>query len=239
MNHLNRATLALLLAMAALPARAATIADFAADFSATTNPSSGWSYGFLSTIDNSFTASGTVTNYAAGDVVKAWSPNTGANTFWPTVGLNTGAAPAAFGNANAVHLAAGQGLLHPGPTGDFAAARYTVAADTTALLSTTFSGIDDVGTTTDVHVLLNGISLFDETVVGFGTTRSYSATLALQAGDILDFTVGWGTNFNYVDDSTGFYATLASVDVAEPASASLLVLSLAGLMGTRRRTPHG
>src|SRR5262249_46211917 len=59
-----------------------------------------------------------------------------------------------------------------------------------------------VGTTADVHILLNGVSLFAGTIDGFAgrpyiarprfgssPDQSYAALLTLSAGDVLDFAV--------------------------------------------------
>lgn len=226
----------LALATASGRAQATPIADFAADFSATTNPAGAWSYGMVSTLGGAFSASTALTSYAIGNVVKAWSPGIGANSIWPTVGLNTDTAAAQFGAGNAIQIAPGQGLLHPGPTGDFADVRLAIGAATTALLSVSFSGIDLAGTTTDVHILLNGVSLFDDVVNGYGDTAAYSAIVTLAAGDVLDFVVGRGGNVDFTDDSTGFYANLTAVaDVPEPASALVLAVATVGLVEVRRR----
>ena len=214
----------------AAPASAATVADFAADFSATSNPALGWSYGSTSAIGGPFTLLTAHTVYAG--VVEAWNP---AGTSWPTIALNTGADPVAFGAGDAIVLAAGQGLLHPGPNGEFADVRYTAASAFSGIFNVTFSGIDRAGTTTDVHVLRNGVSLASGLIGGFGQTLTYSGVLTLGAGEHLDFLVGRGANGNYIDDSTGFTATLTS-SAPEPATWALMIggFGLAGAALRRR-----
>ena len=218
------------------PASAATFADFAADFSSSSNPAPGWSYGSATVIGGPLTLMTARTTYAG--VVEAWNP---VGTSWPVVALNTGAATVAFGGGNAIVLAAGQGLLHPGPTGAFADVRYTAATAFSGILNVNFAGIDLVGTTTDVHVLRNGVSLASGLVNGYGQTVSFTGAVTLGAGDYLDFLVGWGANGNYIDDSTGFTASLTSQatgSVPEPAS-WLLMIGGFGLAGAalRRRKP--
>ncbi|MBA7481861.1 Tol-Pal system protein TolB [subsurface metagenome] len=77
-----------------------------------------------------------------------------------------------------------------------------------------FTGIDHggtspfLGTTTDVHVLHNGISLFDGEVIGYGDTSSFSTTVSVGMGDIIDFTVGYGSNQTHTCDSTALSATI-------------------------------
>ena len=209
------------------------VADFAADFSQVNNPSGAWQYGSSATLGGSF-SSNTQTSSFGTPGFFAWIP---AGTFWPTVGLNTGTAQLDFGGGNAIHLAAQQGLLHPGAGGEFAVVRLNVASSFTGLLQTEFAGIDGVGTTTDVHVLLNGTSLFSTVIGTFGQIQSFNQTLVLHAGDVIDFAVGRGTNGNFTDDSTGFRATLSTVApaVPEPSAPSLWVAGLLSLAVARRR----
>ena len=215
-------------------AQAAVVADFAADFSTTSSTSGAWQYGYSSTLGGAFSLDANKTTYGASNDVVAWSP---AGTFWPTVALNTGAAQVNFGAGDVAHLAAQQGLLHPGAGGEFAVVRLTLAADFMGQLQTEFAGIDVLGTTTDVHVLLNGVSVFSGLIGGFGQTQSFDSTRAFHAGDVIDFAVGVGSNGNYFDDSTGFKATLSTVApaVPEPTTAALLLAGLTGLVGAHRR----
>ena len=214
-------------------AQAATGADFAADFSASSNPASGWSYGSTTSVSGPFSLLTDKTTFAS--FVKAWTP---AGTTWPTIALNTSNATVAFGAGDAIVLAAGQGLLHPGPTGAFADVRYTASSDFSGVFNVSFSGIDQVGTTTDVHVLLNGVSLASGLVGAYGQVVSFSSPVTLGAGDHLDFLVGWGSNSNYIDDSTGFSASLTSASTGpapEPAAWTLMILGVGGLGVALRR----
>lgn len=210
--------------------QAAVIADFAADFSSSSNPTGLWTYGSVTTLGSAPTVATLVTNYGPGSEVNAWSPF---STSWPTIGLNTSVSPVSFGAGNSITLASGQGILHPGPTGAFANVRYTASATFTGMLDVAFSGVSSAGTTTDAHILLNGVSLLSGNVNGFGATQAYHATVSLAPGDVLDFAVGWGTNLDFNDDSTGFVATISTVP--EPGATCLVALGLAGFAATRRR----
>lgn len=211
---------------------AATIlADFAADFSTTSNPSGPWTYGSRTTLGASPTLSTDHSSYGANSEILAWNP---AGTLWPIVGLNTTGSTVEFGTGTIIVSAARQGLLHPGPTGAFANVRYTAASDFTADLFVQFAGLDRTGTTSDVHILLNGQSLFSSTIDAFGATATYTTNLHLTQGDLLDFAVGWGNNGTYFNDSTGFFATLSTADTPEPATWALLALSLTAITAVRR-----
>lgn len=211
---------------AAAPASAVIITDFATGFSSSSNPNGDWSFGYTNTLGGSFILSTQTTTYGPSNQVTAWSP---AGTFWPTVALNPTAADVSFGAGNVVTMAPGEGLLHPGPTGAYADARLVISNAVTATLDVQFRGIDAVGTTTDVHVLRNGVSLFDGLVNGYGATQTYGVTMAFAAGDVIDFAVGMGSNGNYVDDSTGLRVTLSTAPVPEPGTYAMLVAGLIGL----------
>jgi hypothetical protein len=217
----------------AVPVHASVVADFAADFSSVSNPSGAWSYGYVAAPGATPTLSTFVTSYGPANQVKAWSPS---GTFWPTVALNTGATPVSFGAGNAITLAAGQGLLHPGATGLLANVRYTAAFAFTGVLDVAFSGVDAVGTSTNVYVLRNGSSLFGGNIDGNGQTLAYAAPISLAAGDVVDFAVGWGSNGNYIDDSTGFRASFLTATVPEPASWAMLVVGFGMMGGALRRS---
>ena len=58
-------------------------------------------------------------------------------------------------------MAPGQFALHPGPGGEYAVVRYVAPEAGEASIDAVFTGLDIFGTTTDVHVLLNGNALFD------------------------------------------------------------------------------
>lgn len=239
MNKKSRAIsklLGALLLSASCFSQAAVVADFAADFSKVSNPSGAWQYGSSATLGGSFSPN-TQTSSFGTTAFFAWIP---VGTSWPTVGLNTGTTQLDFGGSNAIHLAAQQGLLHPGSGGEYAVVRLNVTSSFTGLLQTEFAGIDDVGTSTDVHVLLNGNSLFSNLIGAFGQTQSFNQTLVLHSGDVIDFAVGRGANGNFTDDSTGFSATLSTLApaVPEPSVPALWVAGLLSLAAVRRRQGH-
>lgn len=210
---------------------AAATADFAADFSSAANRNGAWTYGYAASPGAAPSLSTTLSSYGAGGVIKAWSPS---GTFWPTVGVNTSGASASFGGGDVVTLDAGEGLLHPGPQGHYAAVRYTVQTPVLATLAVAFEGVDAVGTTTDFHVLRNGIQIFGGLINDYKVRQSFSQSYQFSAGDTLDIAVGWGSNANFNDDSTGFTMTLAPVPEPEAGVLFLVGLALLGWVGRHR-----
>jgi hypothetical protein len=214
-------------------AQAAVVSDFATDFSTASSTSGAWQYGSAATLGGSFVLDTVTTLYGAGGDVVAWSP---AGTYWPTIALNTSATQVNFGGGDAVHLASKQGLLHPGPNGEFAVVRLQVTSTFTGKLDVEFAGVDTLGTSTDVHILLNGVSLYSGLINGYGQLQSFNQNQALQAGDVLEFAVGRGANGSYVDDSTGFRATLSTLtqSVPEPSAPALLAAGLLVMAAARQ-----
>lgn len=102
--------------------------------------------------------------------------------------------------------------FHPGPNGEFSVIRWTAPAKGEYQIDSAFAGIDGQ-TTTDVHVLRDGKSLFDGFINlnGQGKRTPFQSSAHLEAGDNLDFVVGYG-NKDYRFDSTGMDATITGPD---------------------------
>ena len=216
---------------------AGTVYNNATDFSATNNPTSVWGYGYLSpgsspdpTTFTLYTSKGTASG--SGGSIDYWNVSDG--------GLNP---PEIFYNPNnnvvtysTITMQPHQAAFHPGPNDQYSDYRFTAPQAGSYSLSVTFTGIDVGGTTTDVHVLSGGSSLYSSFINGYGATESFSTILTLTAGGLVDFAVGYGSNSNYFNDSTGIKATLTfnGESVPEPASALLLAMGSIGLLGWGR-----
>jgi hypothetical protein len=168
----------------------------------------------------------------------------------PNVVVNTGA-PA--GSPDGL-VATGEITMHPDGTGSFPnpieekpVVRFTATLSGEYTLNALFEDVDDccggAGQGVDVHVVLNGVSLFDQSISREGSDAlpdgtTFSTTLNLTSGDLLDFVVG--TNGVLFGDNTRFNAILEFVPVPAPEPSSIALLGLGTLVlvrsARRRRT---
>jgi thiol-disulfide isomerase/thioredoxin len=199
----------------------ATTFDVAADFSATNNPNGVWSYGWSSTLTSAFNLYPNHGKFDEKIPVDVWA------------GPNLPDTPIAVHNGSGSPIShptiiwqPGQFSLHPGQIGEYSHARWTAPDAGIFDIDAMFTGIDLLGTTTDVYVLHNGISIFDGLVNGLGNKSSFSTTVTVGKGDIIDFAVGYGNNQSHTCDTTALSATIskpsieASVDI-EPDTPNL------------------
>ncbi len=100
--------------------------------------------------------------------------------------------------------------MHPGPNGEYTVVRFTVPAGGTYTLAGQFGWLDNA--TTDVHILRNNVSIFDGAINGSGSTAPFNQSVALNAGDRLDFIVGFGSNGTYFSDSTVLKGTISKLN---------------------------
>ena len=208
----------LVMALAALVIGAATSAaaqatswTAAGDFSAMSNPNGAWSYGWSVSRGSAFTLDTVATTVSGIDV---W--NYSSTQVEPDVFHNGTSDTIAPGGTNPIPP--GGLAFHPGPSGQNAVVRWTAPSTGSYVIEATFTGRDNArGTTTDVAVLSNGAELWSGEVTGYLATQSYPASrLNLNAGDTVDFTVGFGIDLNYSYDSTGLSADISLLDTTPP-----------------------
>ena len=131
----------------------------------------------------------------------------------------------------------GETWMHPGQLGQISVLRFTAPGSGGYDVSAGFYGIDAKPTSTGVHVLVNGVSVFDDVVSSYrGTPQTYSATVLLSGGDTVDIAVDWGPNNDWGWDSTGVTATIVSTP---PPALLLLAGGLAGLTRIARARKGG
>jgi formylglycine-generating enzyme len=227
-------------------AHGATVYDAAADLTeasidAGQNPNGPWSYGFRNTV-----ASTAITLLGAHGSFPGFLPDTAEVKGWfdpqwmwlPQVVRNMTSVPISY-QQGSITLAPGLLMLHPGDNlGDqrddgYAVLRWTAPVSSELALTAVFTGADSNGTTTDVHVTKNGISLYDAEISGGlgapANVRSYSDNLWVAEGDSIDFVVGPGSDLDFGADSTSLYATLSVVP--EPSTLAFLGAAAIGLLG--------
>ena len=100
--------------------------------------------------------------------------------------------------------------FHPGAKGQYSVVRFTAPEAGEYSVHAAFLAIDK-DTTTDVHVLQRGRSVFDGKInlAGQGRQTAYDGKLTAAQGDALDFVVGWG-NGTHICDSTGLEVRLTA-----------------------------
>jgi len=185
---------------------AAQAASFDAftDFSTASNPNGVWTYGFETTL---------------GGALTLYDQPSG-TTVWRHSVVQSLGAPADF-------ITSTTAGFHPGPNDEFSIFRFTTPSAGTYSLSSSFSPLDT--TTTDVHVLRDGVQIFGG-IVDASHSPTFSTLLTLGAGETIDFAVGFGENQNFFSDSTALTATLRTVEaVAEPGTLVLLGTGLIAL----------
>ena len=205
----------------AAPSTARAGFDAAADFSPTSNPNGVWSYGWTQALGSSFIADAIHESEAGLDFWEGSIANGATPGSFPLV-VHNGTANTII-TAGTVSVAPGQLALHPGPDNEYSVLRWTAPRNDAVSIRSVFDGFDFVGpTSTDVHVLHNGSSLFDDDVQGFGGSSAvtFNSVLTVAQGDTIDFAVGFGRNGSFFFDTTGLSATIATVP--EPTARALL-----------------
>jgi hypothetical protein len=178
----------------------AQVYDVAADFSTASNPNGTWTYGWSASLGTTLHP---YLNHDNAFGLDLWRDQTD-----PNVSLNGTDFPI---NPGFAIWPAHRVAFHPGPIGEFSVVRWTAPHAAMIAVTSVFTGFDYNGpTSTDVHVLLNGVSVFDAFVEGFGSSISFSTNLSVTAGDTIDVAVGVGRNGHYIDDTTGLSLTIVA-----------------------------
>jgi hypothetical protein len=219
-NQLGVSALALFLAAltsAAVARAGVTKFSAADDFSVAQNPNGVWSYGYSTSLTSPL-------------VLYDDPQNIGGVDFLFSKALNVINTPTVSHNPTATPINLGPGIwqpneltFHPGPHGEFSHVRFTAPADDVYSAAGVFAGFDFVGTTTDVHVLVNGADVFSAFVEGtVGTNKPFAVPgVPLKAGDTIDFAVGFGRNQEFSNDTTSLSATVTrGAAVPLPAAAA-------------------
>jgi hypothetical protein len=229
-KHLKAAQiLGLLFALCLLGSARALADGIAGSFSIINgNPNGAWTYGSLS--------GSTFTPFTLPAALSGTSGYWTTSGFPEVIGNNTGAyynsAPSSTWDLPNDML-----LLHPDSNGIESDVRWTAPSAGLYSIAGLFEGLDFVyPTTTDVHILLNGSSLFSDNISTYHVPSNFSLVESLNSGDTIDFAVGYGTDGNYFGDSTGLTGSITSTP--EPAT-FLLVGTAFAAMSLRRKRKSG
>lgn len=203
--------------------------DASEAFTTNRNPNGVWAYGYCTKLGGSlslFSKSGNLGGNSYLGLYDFWWVN---STLSLPVVFRNPANQILVNPTATIMLNPGQMAFYPGINGELAIIRFTAPTAGSYQISAEFDGAEIQGTTTDIHILLNGSLQRSGIVDGFGPGSGYSimTNMFLRAGDQLDFAVGWGGNHNnYYDSTTAAIRICAASDI--PSSS---VPTSGGLMG--------
>jgi uncharacterized membrane protein len=159
-------------------------------FSPHQNPNGAWSYGYTVTLGSPLTLYTIQGTTCCSNQIGWFGP------FGPAPGY-----PLVTDN----EFVPSQSLdMDPGPEGEYSIVRWTAPQNGTWDIVGDFFGTGV--TTTDVHILRDGVSIYDN-FVNASDVHNFGLTLKLTAGDTIDFAVGFGGAFG--GDPTGLQAVIS------------------------------
>ena len=204
------------------------IFDVATQFSAVTNPSGVWAYGYeTGNGTGPFTPFPTRFNSSGVDFWTFITPPP--FTSLPQVAHNPTAAQVIFGTGI---NNPGEVTFHPGKFGELAVVRFTAPAGAIYDLSALFEDRDTRANLADVSIMRGATQLFFQTV---GGSARFVDSFALSAGDVLDFRVGAGPSSYFNDNKRLSVVITADIQSAPEPSTSALLVAAALLAALARR----
>jgi hypothetical protein len=210
------------LVLLGMVAHATTRFDLSSEFSPKKNPRGVWQYGYSATrsLDPSQFRSDKATG--ALGAIQFWHPTVSDRPgpgYYPYVAHN-GSKQSQFGSSHGWAVRAGEIAMEGSNTGQYSIVRFVAPLAGVYKVTAHFAGVHFGLSTTDVHVLHNGMSLFEADIDGYGgdpafhaiqgasPVANYAGTLQLKAHDTVTFAVGYGKNHTHFGDTTGLYATV-------------------------------
>jgi hypothetical protein len=210
-----------LLLLCGMTAHAQQVFDLSADFSLKNNPNSVWRYGYSAT--NSLAPDQFRLDQKSMMVgpIGFWHPTQGDQPgpgYYPYIAYNSTQQPQVGSKGWAI--SPGEIAMEASNSGQYSLVRFVAPKAGTYSVSARFAGIHFGLSTTDVHVLKNGTSLFDADIDGYGgdpdfhkvqgasPTAEYSDKIMLKANDTITFAIGYGKNKTNSGDTTGLFARI-------------------------------
>lgn len=198
--------------------------DAAADYW-TSNPNCVWTYGYLPLNTLGALTQYNLAQYITGTNVIQWLNSTTDKGY---VSRNFSTSP--YLSPAGVWWDAGGLSFRPGVSGDRPGIQWTSPISGWVKITATLTGGDTSGTTTDGHILVNGVPVWDCAIDGFagnpgtltgrfGTSPEavYTSTINVSPNDTIAYIVGWGSNQNYGHDNT---SVAFNIETVAPSSAS-------------------
>src|SRR5271156_2308518 len=198
---------------------AQTVFDLSADFPSKDNPNKVWQYGYT-TASSLDPAEFRVDKETQSDgPIVFWHPATHTGPgpgYYPYVAYNSSAKAEVGCKGWAVRP--GEVSMEGSREAQYSVVRFVAPVTGSYTINAQFEGIHFGLSTTDVHVLHNGTSLFDADIDGYGgdpafhkvqgasPTASYSGQVELKANDTITFAVGYGKDKTNSGDTTGLFA---------------------------------
>ena len=212
-----------------LLAPAQTTFDLSGDFSLQNNPNKVWQYGYSAT--NSLAPDQfRFDKYSDGaSPIGFWHPAASSGPgpgYYPYIAYNTTKQSQVWPSPNGWVVRGREVAMEASNSGQYSLVRFVAPVAGTYKISAQFAGVH-VWSTTDVHVLHNGASLFDADIDGYGgdpafrkvqgasPTAAYSGQIEMKANDTVTFAVGYGKNKTNSGDTTGLFARVVLLAGAE------------------------
>jgi hypothetical protein len=188
------------------------------------NPNGVWQYGYTieqALVPSAFRRAGFHDGKSS---IGFWQPSSIPKTgHYPYVACNPSAkteyGPGSIpGTRRAWAARAGQVAMEASNSGQYSVIRFTAPVTGSYRVTARFEGIHFAPSTTDVHVMHGARSLFSAEIDGYGgdpalravsganPAAAYAGTVRLEAGDTIDFAVGYGQNRTHYGDTTGLFA---------------------------------
>ena len=192
------------------------------DLSFEKNPSGNWQIGY-SINDTIAPGQFQLSNFVdTSYIIGLWHPASGPSGYYPYIGQNR-AKTTQVDVSNSWAAKAGEIVMEGSNSGQYSMLRFIIPVSGRYKIKAVFEGIHFRISSTDVHILLNSQSLFNDIIDGYGgdslfhvitgthPNASYEGTIQLNKNDILTFAVGFGVNKNNYNDTTGLLLYIEEV----------------------------